>query len=57
MSDLAQDMRDAAEAIRNMPPQKPCTHVVSPQALTRPGLYLCVVCCAPVQIPYPLVER
>lgn len=57
MTDFAELMRRAAEAIKNQPYPEACQHLVSANALHRPGIYRCHWCGVPVEIPYPLSER
>jgi hypothetical protein len=52
-------LRRAADAIRDAPPH-PCSlgqHVVHPDALYRPGTYVCGSCGGSVDVPFPLSER
>lgn len=50
------DLHRAVEAILNQPYPN-CPHIVSSQALYRPGTYICMSCMQPVEVPYPLSEH
>jgi len=56
-SDPIADLKAWAEHIANTPPQLvPHVHLISPEALYRPGTYICHTCMAPVNVPFPLSE-